>query len=75
MSWDKGWTIVCGVLTLVVLFNLGIALAFIRKRGGFTQDALRSLRNPWHKEDDAIAKLRKRVQALSSTEESTNEDG
>ncbi len=74
MTWDKGWMIVCGVLTLVVLFNVGIALAFIRQRGGFTQDALRSLRNPWHKEDDAIAQLRKRVQDLTSSEEPPNED-
>jgi hypothetical protein len=70
MEENSGILIVLGVVALVILFNVGLALSFLRNRGKgqifLFRDTLRKLVNPWKDEDEALSELRKRVAHLES---------
>ena len=65
---DKGWTIVCGVLTLVLLINAGLLVSALRYRKldskPFIQFKFSDLLNPWKDEDQALEDLHEEVEAL-----------
>jgi hypothetical protein len=70
METNSGILIVLGVVALVILFNVGIALSFLRGRGKgqifLFRNSLQKLANPWKDEDEALTELRKRVSHLES---------
>jgi hypothetical protein len=65
---QEGWTIIIVVLILVVLFNLGLVVSFLRGRGKdqslMLRDAIQRSLNPWQEEDEALAKLREQIKSL-----------
>lgn len=73
MDTDSGLLIVIGVVALVVLFNIGLALSFLRNRGTrqiiMFQDTLKKMANPWKEEDEALSELREKVSSLESDED------
>ena len=69
MNIDKGWLIICAVLTLVLLFNVGLALSFLRGKTDVLQNTLRGLKNPWREEDEALADLRARVENFAQEDQ------
>jgi hypothetical protein len=69
MNIDKGWLIICAVLTLVLLFNVGLALSFLRGKTDVLQNMLRGLKNPWREEDEALADLRARVENFTQEDQ------
>ena len=68
-----GWVIVAVVLILVVLFNIGIASSALRRKprkdGLFRGKTFSEMINPWNEEDQALAKLRRDVEALEREED------
>ena len=70
MDTDNGLLIVIGVVALVVLFNIGLALSFLRNRGKgqmiLFRDTLKEMVNPWKDEDEALSELREKVADLES---------
>ncbi|HEY43216.1 MAG TPA: hypothetical protein G4O11_04460 [Anaerolineae bacterium] len=78
MDSNGGLLVVIGVITLVILFNVGIALSFLRTRGKgqifLFRDSLQKLVNPWKEEDEALSELRKRVAHLESNEHDERQD-
>ncbi len=65
---DRGWAIVCGVLLIVGLFNLGLVLSVLRsrdRRRPFLSGSLSEMLNPWQKEEDALDRLHEEVTRLS----------
>ncbi len=73
MGTDNGLLIVIGILALVVLFNVGLALSFLRNRGTKQlfqfQDTLKKMANPWKEEDEALSELREKVANLETDED------
>jgi hypothetical protein len=68
---DRGWLIVCGVLLVVGLFNLGLVLSVLRNRGRrepYLQGSLSDLLNPWKKEDEALDQLHRQVKKLEDNQ-------
>jgi hypothetical protein len=67
---NNGWLIVIAILAFVILFNIGLALSFIRrmksKPEGIFRDSISEMLNPWKKEDEALDELRQRVDDLKS---------
>ena len=73
---DRGWTIVCGVLLVVGLFNLGLILSVLRNRGRqtpFLRGSLSEMLNPWKQEDNDLALLHDEVSRLVETRENGQE--
>jgi hypothetical protein len=72
MDSNSGLLIVIGVIALVILFNIGLALSFLRNRGKgqivLFRDTLRDMLNPWKDEDEALSELREKVANLESDE-------
>jgi len=72
MDSNNGLLIAIGVITLVVLFNIGLALSFLRNRGKgqiiLFQETLKKMVNPWKDEDEALSELREKVANLESDE-------
>ncbi len=74
---DRGWLIICGVLIVVGLFNLGLALSVLRNRGrreGYFAGSLSDMFNPWKEEDEALQTLHETVQTLVKSETNTTEE-
>jgi Mn-containing catalase len=73
MDTDNGLLIVIGVVALVVLFNIGLALSFLRNRSTrqiiMFQDTLKKITNPWKEEDEALSELRDMVSNLETDED------
>lgn len=67
MSIENDWVIVCGILVLVVLFNVGLAFPFLRSRGKLFKGSWRGFRLGWQEEEEKIAELRKRVEELTES--------
>ena len=78
MDANSGLLVVIGVIALVILFNVGIALSFLRNRGKgqiiLFRDSLQKLVNPWKEEDESLSELRKRVAHLASNEQDERQD-
>lgn len=77
MSFENGWVIVCGILILVVLVNIGIAYPFLRSQGTLFKGAGRGFRFGRQEEEEKMAELRRRVEELGATprnEENSGED-
>lgn len=78
MEGDSGILIVLGVVALVILFNVGLALPFLRDIGkGQTihfRTTFRKLVDPWKDEDEALSELRKRVAHLKSQDHDEGQD-
>lgn len=74
-----GWVIVVIVLTLVLLFNIGIASSALRRQprkdGLFRGKTFSEMINPWRDEDQSLAQLRREVEALSKDTEDGPDDG
>jgi cytochrome b561 len=74
----EGWTVIAIVLILVVLFNLGLAVSFLRGRGKdqslLFRDTIQRTLNPWQEEDEAIAKLHEQVKSLGLEEEDSDKE-
>lgn len=72
MESNNGLLIVIGVIALVVLFNIGLALSFLRNRGSgqilLFRDTLKKMANPWKDEDETLSELREKVANLESDE-------
>ena len=72
MESNNGLLIVIGVVALVVLFNVGLALSFLRNRGKgqiiLFRDTLKKMANPWKDEEEALSELREKVANLESDE-------
>jgi hypothetical protein len=69
---DRGWLIICGVLLIVGLFNLGLALSVLRNRGrreAYLRGSLSDLLNPWKQEDEDLDQLHQRVMKLQAHEQ------
>ena len=75
---ESGWLIVCGVVTFVILVNVGLALSALRganSNQASTMDrAVRYIRDPWAAEDQALSELHRSVAALEKTRDQTDED-
>ncbi len=73
-----GWAIVAIVLTLVVLFNIGIASSALRRQprkdGLFRGRTFSEMINPWYEEDQSLAKLRRDVEALGGETKDSSDD-
>ncbi len=67
---NNGWLIVIAILAFVILFNIGLALNFIRrmksKPEGIFRDSISEMLNPWKKEDEALEEMHQRVVDLKS---------
>lgn len=75
---DQGWLIVCGVLTIVGLFNLGLFLTVLRSRGRrepYLQGSISDLLNPWGKENEALDQLHQEVEKLGNKHSPSSEGG
>jgi hypothetical protein len=72
MDSSTGLLIVIGVVTLVILFNIGLALSFLRSRRGeqiiLFRDSLKKMANPWKDEDDVLSELREKVASLETND-------
>ncbi|HEY45256.1 MAG: hypothetical protein AMJ88_04370 [Anaerolineae bacterium SM23_ 63] len=70
MDTNNGLLIVIAIVALVILFNIGLALSFLRNRGKgqifIFQDTLKKMANPWKDEDEALSELREKVANLES---------
>ena len=75
---ESGWLIVCGVVTFVILVNVGLALSALRganSNQASTMDrAVRYIRDPWAAGDQALSELHRSVAALEKTRDQTVED-
>jgi hypothetical protein len=68
---DRGWLIICGVLLVIGLFNLGLALSVLRNRGrreAYLRGSLSDMLNPWEQEDEDLKQLHQRVMKLQADE-------
>ncbi|NIS79443.1 MAG: hypothetical protein GTO14_04360 [Anaerolineales bacterium] len=77
MPLEDGWVIVCGILALVVLINIGIALPFLRSQGSLFRNMGRGFKFGHQEESEKLAELRRLVEALGETtelEETVDED-
>ena len=74
---DSGWLIVCGVVTFVILVNVGLALSALRAQRGQQASTLdrvmRYIRNPWAAEDRALSELRRSVATLDENPDPAKE--
>ena len=74
-----GWVIVVVVLVFVLLFNIGLASSALRqqpRKGGlFRGKTLSEMMNPWHEEDQSLAKLRREVEELEKGSEQQPDEG
>jgi hypothetical protein len=64
---NEGWWIVCGVLLVVGIFNLGLALSVLRNRGRkkpYLEGSISELLFPWKQEDKALEELHQQVKDL-----------
>jgi hypothetical protein len=65
---DKGWVIVCGVLIIVLLVNVGLIISALRYRKSNIRPLISingsDILNPWQDEDQALEDLHEEVQAL-----------
>ena len=72
---NNGWLIVIAIIAFVILFNIGLALSFIRrmksKPEGVFRDSISEMLNPWKKEDEALEELHQRVVDLKSRDGDT----
>lgn len=68
MKIEDGWVIVCGALIVVALFNIGLALPFLRGRGKIILSSLRDIRSPWRAEEEAMSELHERVRKFQEHE-------
>lgn len=80
MNIEPGWLIVCGVLTLVVGFNIGLIRSVLRSGKSNWRSSIRGvvgqIQDPWKEEDEALAELHKRVGKLrSESNEKESESG
>ena len=68
---------VCGVIVLVLLFNLGILLPIFRRGFKVSKNPLKEFRSPWQKEQEAINELRSTLRDLEIAfdEENSIRDG
>jgi hypothetical protein len=70
MAVEKRWLILIGVLALVVLINLGLVVAAMRK--GFRQQIdiahriAERARDPWGEENRSLSELHQRIDELQS---------
>jgi hypothetical protein len=75
---DSGWLIVCGVVTFVILVNVGLALSALRAQRGQQASTLdrvmRYIRNPWAAEDQALSELRRSVATLEENPDPVKEN-
>lgn len=74
---ENGIEIVCGVIFLVILFNLGILLPILRRGVKNSRNPFRYFRSPWHIEQEAINELRSKIDDLDITldqEKTTRDD-
>ena len=72
METDNVLPIVCGVLLLVGLLNIGLLVGVLRGRSRDRFEvigrAIESARNPWRRSDEEYAELRKRIAELGEEE-------
>ncbi len=61
---DDGLGIVCGILILVVVFNLGILIPALRRGGRTFTNPFKGYRPPWEVEQEAVDELRKSLLEL-----------
>lgn len=65
---DNGWWIVCGVLAIVILVNVGLMVSAIRYRRSNPEPifgkGFSELLTPWKDEAQALKDLHEDVQAL-----------
>ena len=70
--------IVCGVLALVIMVNVGLALSALRGRNRGQAAALdrsvRFLRDPWADETRSLSELHQRVTDLKETDDRSTPD-
>jgi hypothetical protein len=75
---ENGWLIVCGVVTVVILINVGLALSALRAAKSGQADtidrAVRYIRDPWASEDRALSELRRSVASLEENRDQSVED-
>lgn len=75
---ESGWLIVCGVVTLVILINVGLALSALRAvnsgQASTLDRALRYIRNPWASEDQALSDLRRSIASLEEDRDQAVQD-
>ncbi len=76
---SKGIVIVCIILVLVVLFNIGLIISLTSPA---TREQLRMLtklaqraRNPWQSQNDGFSELRDRVAKLEMHDDDAEEPG
>ncbi len=76
---DDGWLIVCGVLALVVMINVGLALSALRGQNRGQAAALdrsvRYLRDPWADETRSLSELHQRVAELEEADDKPTPGG
>lgn len=74
---DKGWWIVCGVLTFVIFLNLGLVFSALRYRKSNPQPifgkSIAEMLNPWKDEDQALEELEQQVKTLTRKEDLPND--
>jgi hypothetical protein len=58
--------VLCGVLLLVLIINVGAILAFFRAKDEISAfgNAIRTARNPFHKQEEDLKELRDRIRKL-----------
>ena len=75
---EDGWVIVCGVLALVIMVNVGLALSALRGRNRGQAAALdrsvRFLRDPWAEETRSLSELHQRVTDLREADDRSTQD-
>ena len=75
---ENGWLIVCGVVTFVILVNVGLAISALRGtrsgQAGALDRAVRYIRDPWAAEDTALSELRRQVASLEEEHGTVGED-
>ncbi len=74
---DDGIGIVCAVLVLVFLFNLGILLPVLRCGGKRFENPFKEYRPPWEVEQEAVTELHKSLLELDqgSDKETPSQNG
>lgn len=75
---ESGWLIVCGVVTFIILVNVGLALSALRAakdgQASALDRAVRYIRNPWAAEDQALTELRRSVATLEENHDQKVEE-
>jgi len=75
---ESGWLIVCGVITFVILVNVGLALSALRgansNQANAFDRAVHYVRDPWAAEDQALSELHRTVATLEEARDQTVED-